>query len=82
MMRRPHVLLITADELNREVLSCYGARSHATPNVDRLAAQGMLFERAYSPSPWGNIVFESICPASRGVMGLLQVHIGQDRVTG
>jgi arylsulfatase A-like enzyme len=48
---RPTILLITADEMNREALSCYGATSHATPNIDRLAESGTLFTSAYTTSP-------------------------------
>lgn len=48
---RPSILLITADEMNRRALSCYGATSHVTPNIDRLASQGVLFGSAYTTSP-------------------------------
>jgi iduronate 2-sulfatase len=41
----PNVLLITVDDLRPE-LGCYGAPVHS-PNIDRLAKQGTLFERAY-----------------------------------
>ncbi len=49
-MATPTVLLITMDELNREALSCYGAVSHETPNLDALAADGLTFDNAYTPS--------------------------------
>ncbi|MBB6730862.1 sulfatase-like hydrolase/transferase [Cohnella zeiphila] len=51
-MTRPHILLITTDELRKDALGCYGNEAVATPNLDRLAAQGILFDRAYSASPW------------------------------
>lgn len=47
----PTILLITADEMNREALSCYGATSHATPHLDRLAQGGLRFDAAYASSP-------------------------------
>jgi arylsulfatase len=50
-MSKPSVLLITMDELNREALSCYGAASHKTPNLDQLAAEGIVFDNAYTTSP-------------------------------
>lgn len=50
-MAAPSVLLITMDELNREALSCYGAVSHQTPALDALAAEGTVFDNAYTPSP-------------------------------
>lgn len=49
---RPHIVLITADELRKDALSCYGNEAISTPNLDRLAADSMKFERAYTASPW------------------------------
>ncbi len=39
------------DQLRPDFLGCYGASFAGTPNIDRLASQGKLFERAVSPSP-------------------------------
>lgn len=47
---KPNILLITLDEINRKALSCYGG-PFDTPNIDRLASQGVLCENAYTPSP-------------------------------
>ena len=43
-----NVLLIIADDLRPE-LGCYGAEYMVTPNIDQLAKEGTLFERAYVP---------------------------------
>ncbi|MEX2580096.1 MAG: sulfatase [Verrucomicrobiales bacterium] len=43
---RPNILMIAIDDL-RPMLGCYGDERAKTPNIDRLAEQGMLFERAY-----------------------------------
>ena len=45
-----HLLLITVDTLRADRLGCYGAALELTPNLDALAAQSQLFERAYAPS--------------------------------
>lgn len=44
----PNVILIMADDLGYECLSIYGSRSYHTPNLDRLAAEGLLFQNAQS----------------------------------
>lgn len=47
---KPNVLFIAVDDL-RPQLGCYGVKSMHTPNIDRLAAQGVVFERAYCMVP-------------------------------
>ncbi|MCP4886494.1 MAG: sulfatase [Planctomycetaceae bacterium] len=45
--RVKNVLMIVADDLRANTLGCYGDRICQTPNLDALAKQGMVFERAY-----------------------------------
>lgn len=45
---RPNVILIVIDALRARNLGCYGASGQATPQIDKLAEQGILFEDAYS----------------------------------
>lgn len=44
---RPNIVLVYADDLGRGMLSAYGQRHFATPNVDRLAREGVRFTNAY-----------------------------------
>lgn len=48
----PHIVLITADQLRQDALGCYGGGAVRTPHLDRLAATGTRFDRAYANSPW------------------------------
>jgi len=54
---RPNILLITVDDMNYNTPGCFGGPPDLTPNIDRLAAEGMRFERAH--------VALAICQASR-----------------
>ena len=54
---RPHIVFILTDDMGAGDLGCYGGTIAATPNVDRLAKEGMRFTRYYSASP--------ICSPSR-----------------
>ena len=66
-----NVLLIIADDLRPE-LGCYGAEYMVTPNIDQLAKEGTLFERAYVQQP--------VCTASRAsfLTGLRPDTTGSD----
>lgn len=57
--RRPNVVVIVADDLGFQ-LGCYGDQLAKTPNVDRLAAEGTRFTRAYCTT--------ASCSASRSVI--------------
>ncbi|HUY92882.1 MAG TPA: sulfatase [Pirellulales bacterium] len=48
--RRPNIVLILADDLGWADLGCYGADLHETPNIDRLAREGVRFSDAYAMS--------------------------------
>jgi arylsulfatase A-like enzyme len=47
----PNIILITIDTLRSDFLGCYGNDSISTPEIDRLAEEGVLFERCQSPVP-------------------------------
>lgn len=58
--RGPNIVLIVADDLGYADAGCYGQKLIATPNIDRLAAEGMRFTQAYAGGP--------VCTASRSVL--------------
>ena len=47
---QPNILIILADDLGPGDISCSGATKIKTPNIDRLAAQGVRFTQGYAPS--------------------------------
>ncbi|HHV60564.1 MAG TPA: sulfatase-like hydrolase/transferase [Clostridiaceae bacterium] len=51
-MSKPYILLITADQLRKDALGCYGNRTIETPNLNSLAQTGIKFNKAYTVSPW------------------------------
>jgi len=55
--RKPNIILIMADDLGWKELGCYGQTKIKTPNIDRLAAEGMRFSQFYSGS--------AVCAPSR-----------------
>lgn len=50
-MAKPNFLFILVDDLGWVDLSCYGSEFYETPNLDRLASQGMRFTDAYASCP-------------------------------
>jgi arylsulfatase A-like enzyme len=55
--QRPNIVFIFADDLGINDLSCYGRKDQPTPNLDRMAAEGIRFTSAYCSQP--------ICSPSR-----------------
>ena len=50
--RGPNIILISIDTLRADHLGAYGYARDVSPNLDRLAARGVVFERAISQAPW------------------------------
>jgi arylsulfatase A-like enzyme len=57
---KPNVIYLMCDELGYYELSCMGSKTIQTPNIDRLAAEGMMFSQALAGS--------SVCAPTRGVL--------------
>ena len=56
-MNRPNVILITIDTLRADRLGCYGHKGGLTPNLDRLAQNGIRFEQAITGGSWTQAAF-------------------------
>jgi arylsulfatase A-like enzyme len=52
--RRPNVVLVLVDTLRADHLGTYGYGRPTSPRIDAIAREGIVFERAYSVSPWTN----------------------------
>jgi arylsulfatase A-like enzyme len=70
---RPNIIYILADDLGYGDLSCYGQKKFETPNIDKLAAEGMLFTQHYSGS--------TVCAPSRSAL-MTGMHTGHTVVRG
>jgi len=49
---KPNILWIVMDSVRADHFSCYGYHRNTTPNIDRVASEGILFENAVSAAPW------------------------------
>lgn len=71
--RKPNIIFIQADDLGYGDLSSYGQRNFKTPNIDRLASEGMRFTQYYAGS--------TVCAPSRSALMTGQ-HTGHTRIRG
>jgi arylsulfatase len=69
----PNIIYILADDLGYAELGCYGQEKIETPNIDGLAAGGMMFTQHYSGAP--------VCAPSRCVL-LSGKHLGHAQIRG
>lgn len=68
---QPNIILILADDLGFGDLGCFGQRTLETPNIDRLAEEGLRLTRHYSGS--------TVCAPSRAVL-MSGIHTGKSRL--
>src|SRR5215471_13409021 len=71
--RRPNIILILADDLGYGDLGCYGQKQIQTPNLDRLAADGIRFTHCYAGS--------TVCAPSRCCL-MTGYHTGHAVIRG
>ena len=72
-LEKPNIIYILADDLGYGDLSSYGQTKFSTPNIDKLAADGMLFNQHYSGA--------TVCAPSRSVL-MTGYHSGHTPVRG
>jgi arylsulfatase A-like enzyme len=70
---KPNIIYILADDLGYGDLSCYGQKRFSTPNIDRLAAEGIRFTSFYSGS--------TVCAPSRSAL-MTGLHTGHTPIRG
>jgi uncharacterized sulfatase len=70
---KPNILLILADDLSWFDLGCYGSKDVNTPNIDKLAREGMTFNHAYTATamcaPTRQQLYTGLFPVRSGAMG-------------
>lgn len=71
MIETPNIVYILADDLGYGDLGCYGQKHFETPNIDRMAAEGMRFTQHYSGS--------TVCAPSRCAL-MTGLHTGHTAV--
>lgn len=71
--QNPNIVFIMADDLGWGHLGCYGQEKIKTPNIDRLAEQGLRFTQCYAGAP--------VCAPSRSVL-MTGIHGGKTSVRG
>jgi len=75
---QPNIVLFLTDQLRADAIGCYGNEICKTPNIDRLAKQGTIFNNAYTTSPVCSAsrtsLMTGLYPHNHGVM--LNTHIG------
>lgn len=84
-LQHPNVLFIAVDDLNDWVACMDGHPDVKTPNIDRLAARGVLFTRAYCPMPLSGpsrtAILTGLSPSTTGVFDLGFINL-RERVPG
>ncbi len=70
---KPNIIFIMADDLGYADLGCYGQKRIKTPNIDRLAAEGIRFTQCYAGA--------SVCAPSRCVL-MTGLHTGHATIRG
>ncbi len=83
--RPPNLVIVVLDTLRPDHLGCYGYERDTSPNLDRWAAQSVLFENAQSAAPWTApsliSLMTSLYPSVHGVASFWEPGQMNERVT-
>lgn len=78
----PNILFILADDLGNHDLSCMGSEYYETPNIDRIARQGMVFTNGYAAcqvcSPSRASIMSGKSPARHGITDWIGARTGEE----
>ena len=85
-VRRPNVLFISVDDMNWDSLGCTGCKvPDISPNIDRLASQGMRFEHAHVTiavcQPTRSVWFTGRYPHRNGALGFQPINVNVPTLT-
>jgi arylsulfatase A-like enzyme len=79
---KPNILFILADDLGYHDLSCMGSKFYETPNIDRIAEEGMVFTDGYAAcqvcSPSRASIMSGKFPARHGITDWIGARTGED----
>lgn len=70
---KPNIIFVLADDLGIGDVGCYGQKRIQTPNIDRIAADGMRFTQVYAG--------DTVCAPSRCAL-MTGKHVGHCRIRG
>ncbi|MBN1772629.1 MAG: sulfatase [Deltaproteobacteria bacterium] len=80
-----NVLVLLVDALRADRLGLYGCPRDTSPNLDRAARDGLVFDRAYTPTPWTLPAVVSLLtgvgPTTHGIVNALDSVLPADRAT-
>lgn len=79
---RPNVILISIDSLRPDHLGCYGYKRATSPEIDRFAKEGLVFETHISSAPWTlpahAALFTSVPDSVHGLVDPVELRLSED----
>ena len=81
-LQKPNILFILADDLGNHDLSCSGSNFYETPNIDRIAREGIIFTEGYAAcqvcSPSRASILSGRFPARHGITDWIGALEGEE----